>query len=155
MLGTLALAVIVEERTGRRFHQYVQENIFDPLGMDRARVGPEGVEGAIEDLGRLAAALAGDPVAPGVILSDEATRIMFADQLRFDGLPWPQGIEWRRDQWRGEFCVVRRGNAGGRGLYLRICPGAEAWVATLGKRPGRTLGRWSDDVLESELTKAP
>ena len=164
-LGSLLLASVVEQRSGRRFHQYVEENIFAPLGMANTTIGPEGVKGPIEDLARFAAALAaGGQGRTGAVLEEDTVRQMFAAQRRPGGWPWTHGIAWTRDPLRGEPCVIHRDDQAGQAIFIRICPASGRWVAVLAAASAHWAARLGDGALPqgdvvlprgTALTKGP
>jgi CubicO group peptidase (beta-lactamase class C family) len=169
-IGLVARAV--EDATGMTFADYLQEAVFDPLGMHSSALrGPaaHGVRSNLADTCRFI----GDVMRPTLIHSEtaaEAKRIHYPALAgivpgvgRYEQCPWGLGFEVRGNKsphWTGTRNSPRTfGHFGGSGTMFWVDPDLDLAVVALADRDfdewaGAALAGWSElsDAVIAEYT---
>ena len=145
--GFDTLAGVVFAAAGRPFQALLREWVFDPLGMDGARLlerPSQGVHGTLDDLVAFAAELLRPRLLPVETL-ELATSVAFPGLGgvlpgvgRFDPLDWGLGFELRdgkQPHWTGSMnSPATFGHFGGSGTFLWVDPEADLALACLTDR---------------------
>jgi CubicO group peptidase (beta-lactamase class C family) len=155
--GIELVADAVEAAAEMRFQQYLQEAVFQPLGMHGSALtgsASHGVTSTVHDL----LAFVREVRAPELLAHESAAAFSSVQFPELSGVvpgvgsfrpcPWGLGTEIRGDKqphWMGtRNSPSTYGHFGGAGTFLCVDPGAEVAVVALTDRP---FDEWSAQAL--------